>query len=78
MNAATRIEIQAGDTVRNKRNGEIWFVLGVNRDTKKVCVAGYPPTIASLLECEMYKPGNGIDASERKYRDKTFGPLWDD
>lgn len=73
-----REEIRAGDSVINKRTGEIWYILGVNKAQNRVCVAGYPSITAPLSECKMYKPGNGLDEAERKYRTKEFGTNWDE
>lgn len=69
--------IQAGDTVYYKPSKEMWYLLGVNVDKNRVCVAGYPPTMAELSDCELDEKGNGITEEERMYRDKEFGMDWD-
>lgn len=69
--------IEAGDSVQNKHTGESWFILGVNKSKNRVCLAGRPPSIALLSDCELDKKGNGITEKERAYRDKEFGTDWD-
>lgn len=72
------IRIQAGDSVKHGPTGETWFVLGVDGRGGKVCVAGWPPTIAELADCTLVEAGNGITDREREYRDAHFGRGWDD
>lgn len=69
--------IQAGDTVKHGPTGEEWVLLGVNKEKNRVCVAGWPPSMAYLSDCELIVKGNGITEHERQYRDKEFGPNWD-
>jgi len=70
-------EIQAGDTVRHGPTGEEWFLLGVNKEKNRVCVAGWPPTMADLSDCTLTEKGNGITEEEKQYRSNKFGPNWD-
>lgn len=69
--------IKAGSTVKYRPTGEEWFILGVNRERDRVCVAGWPPSEAMLSDCELIEEGNGITKKEREYRDREFGPNWD-
>ncbi len=69
--------IKAGDTVFHKPTKEEWFVLGVNYKKNRLCVAGYPPTIVNLSDCELLKTGTGITVEELKHREKEFGHSWD-
>lgn len=69
--------IKAGSTVTHIPTGENWFLLGVNKEKDKVCVAGYPPTIANLSDCVEAVEGNGINKDEIEYRNKEFGTNWD-
>lgn len=71
-------EIKAGSSVSHKPTKETWFVLGVNRQKNQVCVAGWPPTIAKLSDCELANIGNGINQQEKEYRDKEFGMDWEE
>lgn len=57
--------------------GERWFILGVNRDKNRACVAGWPPTIASLDNFTLVAVGEGITEEERRYRGKEFGKNWE-
>lgn len=70
--------IEAGDTVKHVPSGEQWFVLGVHKWWKELCVAGYPPTVAKVSDCVLVKKGNGITEKERKYREEAFGPNYVD
>lgn len=70
--------IKAGDIVIHKPTQERWFVLGVNKENNRVCIAGYPPTQAYLSDCELLHSGSGINQHEREYRNKEFGISWDE
>lgn len=70
--------IEAGDTVKHGPSGETWFLLGVNSKRGKVCVAGWPATVAELSDCTLALKGSGIDNDEKLYRHKEFGGGWDD
>lgn len=70
--------IKAGDSVLHRPTGETWYLLGVNKRHGKVCVAGWPPTIADLADCDLVEKGNGITDDEREYRKRTFGEGWDE
>lgn len=69
--------IQAGSTVRHRPTGEDWFVLGVNKTDDRICVAGWPPTMALLSDCELIETGVGLTEAEINYRNKTFGYNWE-
>lgn len=69
------MNIQAGSSVFHKPTGEEWLVLGVQGD--KVCIAGYPPTIAYIADCELLSdPVKELSESELAYRRETFGACW--
>lgn len=72
------MKIQAGDTVKHKPSGETWGVLGVNHDSDRLCVGGWPPTIAKISDCELIEKGDGkITDEELKHRTKEFGHSWE-
>ena len=72
-------KIEQGDTVLHKPSGESWFVLGVNYGINKVCIAGYPSTIANLSDCELEEKSNGVlNEQEILHRSKQFGDNWDE
>ncbi|MBL1176827.1 hypothetical protein [Pantanalinema sp. GBBB05] len=69
------MNIQAGSSVYHKPTGEEWFILGVSGD--RVCVGGYPPTIAYIADCEVLpEPIKELSESELDYRRKEFGEGW--
>lgn len=71
-------QIKAGDSVLHKPSGETWFVLGVNYKAGKLCVAGWPPTIANIVDCELVeKAERQLTDEELSYRNKEFGQNWD-
>ena len=70
--------IEAGDSVKHGPTGETWLLLGVDTKRGKVCVAGWPPTMAVLSDCTLTKKGIGISDHERAHRCKEFGCGWDD
>lgn len=74
---AGREMIQEGDTARHKPTGEEWYLLGVNKERNRVCVAGWPPTMADLSDCELVKKGSGISKTELEYRREQYGYNWD-
>lgn len=65
--------IKAGDVVFHKPSEEEWFVLGVCESQDKLCVAGWPPTIADVSDCEFREHSRPVTADEIDYRTKTFG-----
>ena len=69
--------IKAGSYVRHIPTGEMWYILGVNKVTGKVCTAGWPQTIANLGDCVLVEEGDGITKEELEYRDKEYGANWD-
>jgi hypothetical protein len=71
------MKMQAGSGVLHKPTQEEWFVLGVNYETGKLCVGGWPPTIANIDDCELLnEPSRELREDEIKYRNKTFGVGW--
>ena len=70
--------IQAGSSVKHIPTGEEWFLLGVNKEKDRVCVAGWPPTIANMSDCiELDDPVRELTEDELVYRSKKFGDSWD-
>lgn len=69
--------IKAGSTANHIPTGETWFIVGVNKKKNKVCVAGYPPTIAKLSDCVLVEEGSGIEEGHLQYRNKEFGYDWE-
>ena len=63
-------------TCRHKPTGEDWVLLGVNFEQNNVCVAGWPPTMARLSDCENLCVDRPLSEDERKYRDREFGKNW--
>ena len=74
VTALTETRIQAGDAVLHAPTGEEWFILGVRGD--RVCVAGWPATIATLADCTLVKKGDGLTDDQRSYRTQRFGDGW--
>lgn len=70
-------KIVAGSSVHHKPTDEDWYILGVNYETGKLCVAGWPPSIANISDCELLEKGKGISESDKKYRIETFGSGWE-
>ena len=69
--------IKAGDFVLHAPTKEEWVVLGVNTVKNKVCIAGWPPTIANLSDCTLVESRNGLGEKELSYRDEEFGTDWE-
>jgi hypothetical protein len=55
---------------------ERWVILGISKDFKKVCVAGWPPTIANANDCELWEVAKDLTEKELEYRQKEFGSGW--
>jgi hypothetical protein len=56
--------------------GEDWYILGIDEEGDRVCVAGWPATIAKLSDCtnlEIYKP---LTDEELAHRGRKFGQNW--
>ena len=71
-------KIEQGDTVLHKPSGESWFVLGVNYKKDKICVGGWPPTMAQLSDCELEEKGDKVlNEQEILHRSREFGDNWD-
>lgn len=68
-------QITSGCVVHHHPTDEDWLVLGVNGD--KICVAGWPPTIAEIKDCTLLpQPPMVWSEKDLKYRDETFGSGW--
>lgn len=79
MNASLTDErIRAGDSVLHKPTGEEWYVLGVNYTRGKLCVAGWPHTVAEIEHCQLTERGIGITDEERESRRQMFGGGWEE
>jgi len=55
---------------------EPWVILGISKNLKKICVAGWPPTIANAEDCDCWEVVRDITEKELKYRNKEFGGGW--
>jgi hypothetical protein len=69
--------IKAGDIVHHKPSDEVWFVLGVNYATGKLCVAGWPPTVADIADCEYRGTRRPLREDEINARQRMFGGGWE-
>jgi tRNA U34 2-thiouridine synthase MnmA/TrmU len=58
------------------QTNEDWYVLGVDPERNKLCVAGHPATIANISDCENFEKLKPITEQELDYRKKTFGNSW--
>ena len=56
--------------------GEEWHIIGISLDQSKVCVAGYPPTIAKIEDCSDFEEVGMLSDDEIKYRKRKFGNNW--
>lgn len=56
--------------------GEDWYILGIDVKGNNVCVAGWPPTIGRLSDCENLEVNKPLTEDEICYRIKTFGGDW--
>jgi hypothetical protein len=68
----------AGDAVLHWPSGETWLVLGVSTDGRRVCIAGWPPTVAEARHCRpVRQPGvahlEGFSPEFRAHRRRAFG-----
>lgn len=69
--------IKAGCVVFHDPTQEEWFVLGVSPEGDRLCIAGYPPTIANTSDCKLVKEcKRSLTDNEINYRHKTFGSGW--
>lgn len=57
-------------------SSESWKIVGISKDFKKVCVAGWPPTIANANDCELWEVAGDLTEKELEYRQKQFGNDW--
>ena len=53
-------------------SGEDWYVIGVDPKAGKICVAGWPPTIANISDCKDFEVVSELNEKEIEYRAKTF------
>ena len=70
-------KIEAGDTVHHAPCDENWYVLGVNYTTGRLCVGGWPHTIAEIADCTVVEKGTGITEEEVRGRQRMFGGGWE-
>ncbi len=55
---------------------ENWYVLGVDPSRDRLCVAGYPATMAKISDCTNFVKLKEITDEELAYRRKAFGTTW--
>ena len=60
----------------HKPTKEHWCIIGISTDLKKVCAAGWPPSIADMKDCEDWKLHGKLTEKEIAYREKEFGGGW--
>ena len=73
------MKIEQGDSVYHRPSRETWLVLGVNYKKGKLCVAGWPPTMAKISDCELVEKGSReLTEEELKHREKEFGMNWEE
>lgn len=61
---------------KHRPTGEEWLVIGVSTDGKKVCAAGYPPSIADVSDCEAFTPVGPLTKDQLDHRLCHFGKAW--
>lgn len=54
-------------------SGEDWVILGIDHLNKKVCAAGWPPTIGELKDVIDLQEFGDLTIQEQKYVTDTFG-----
>lgn len=54
-------------------SGEDWVILGISKDKLKVCAAGYPASIANVIDCENFELVGDLTSDEINYRNSEFG-----
>ena len=55
---------------------EPWVILGISKNKKRVCVAGWPPTMANAEDCDNWEVVRDITDEEIEYRTMKFGGGW--
>lgn len=72
------MKIKANTTYYAKHtpSGEEWLLLGINQERNKVCVAGWPPTIAALSDCTDLEEASELTEKDLAYRNSKFGTDW--
>jgi len=53
--------------------GEDWVILGISKDKTKVCAAGYPASIANIIDCKEFELVGDLTQKELDYRNSEFG-----
>jgi len=69
--------IEAGDIIYHSLTAEKLYVLGVNHETGKLCIAGHPPAVLDIVNSFLYSKGIGITEKEVEYRNEQFGGGWE-
>ena len=69
---------QSGKTyyAQHMKFREEWVIIGISKDFKKVCVAGWPPTIAQADNFDNWQVAKDITEEELAHRKKEFGVGW--
>ena len=55
---------------------EDWYVIGFDPKRDRLCVAGYPPTIAKISDCTDFVKLKQLTSDEINYRTSKFGQNW--
>ena len=53
--------------------GEEWLILGIDYKSRRVCAAGWPPSIANLSDMDNMKVRGPRTEEETAYTIKQFG-----
>lgn len=57
-------------------SGEDWHIIGIDPLNDRVCVAGWPHTIANLSDMRRMKKFAPLTQEEIHHRSKRFGTNW--
>ena len=56
--------------------GEAWYIIGIDFKGDRVCIPGWPATIAKLSDCEDLQQVEPLTPEELSHRRKRFGTNW--
>lgn len=73
-----RIEFKSNTTdfAKHIPTGEEWYIIGISKDMKRCCVAGWPPSTANLSDCTDFEEVGQPSDDELKHRKRYFGDEW--
>jgi hypothetical protein len=70
------IPVGMGYTVYHRPTGELWYVIGTDWIENRICVAGWPPTIANIADCVFLSLDRALSKDEILHRHRAFGGGW--